>query len=229
MPSLDDLQALGYTVGVASGSTAVEEEALAAARDLAAPERIEADAQVIADKAALDATALAVARGITAAKIPAAVSEAVARITTLALDHITIARSEAVSFHERALEIAKGMPTTYVVRGPGITNLYLTIDDATGEPTPESVPIVASLVDPDAHRERLFQHNLGTHPKPEVAAEILARVFELRGKGWTVAAEIAEGATNPKAVIAADGQPETVADTVAKLRDAAARLPDLTA
>lgn len=229
MATLDDLAALGYDAQIASGCTATEQTALDEARALAAPDRIEADAQAIADKAALDATALAVARGITAAKIPAAVSEAVARITALALDHITIARSEAVSFHERALEIAKGMPTTYVISGPGVTNVYIDIDDATGEPTAESAEIVASLLDPDAHRERLFQHNLGTHPKPEVAAEILARVFELRGKGWTVAAEIAEGATNPKAVIAADGQPETVADTVAKLRDAAARLPDLTA
>lgn len=229
MPSLDALAALGYDVQIASGSVIAEQDALTAAQVLAAPERIEADVQAIADKAALDATALAVARGIAAAKIPAAVSEAVARITTLALDHITVARSEAVSFHERALEIAKGMPTTYVVSGPGVTTVYLDIDDATGEPTAESAPMVASLLDPDAHRERLFQHNLGSHPKPEIAAEIFACVTELRAHGWAVAAEIAEGATNPTAVIAAEGQPETVTDTVAKLRGAAATLPDLTA
>lgn len=230
MPSLADLAALGYDVQVASGSVATEQAALDEARGLATPERIEADVQEIADKAALDATAVAVARGIAAAKIPAAVSEAVARITAAALEAITAARNDTVAFHERALEIAKGMPTTYVVSGPGFTNLYVDVNDATGEPAGEqTAELVASLLNPDAHRERLFQHNLTTHPKPEIAAEIFEHVTELRGKGWTVAAEIAEGATNPKAVIAADGQPETIADTVAKLRDAAAKLPDLTA
>lgn len=227
MPSLDQLTALGYSVGVASGSTAAEQEALAAARDLAAPERIETDVQTIADKAALDATALAVQRGIDAAQIPGAVSEAVARITQAALETITVARNENVAFHERALAIAKTMPTTYVVNGPGFQNLYVDIDDATGNPTADSTEMVAALLDPDAHRERLFQHNLGSHPKPEIAAEIFGYVQDLREKGWTVAAEIAEGATNPKAVIAAAGQPETIADTVAKLRDAAEKLPDL--
>lgn len=226
MNAVERLRALGYEVAIASGSVQTEEDALAAVRALATPERIEADVQVIADKAALDAAALAVARG---GASPQAIAETVARITQLALETITVTRNETVEFHERALEIAKAMPTTYAFSGPGIFNGYFEIDDATGEPPPEHADAFRSLLDPDAHRERLFQHNLGSHPKPEVAAEIFTHVTGLRGKGWTVAAEIAAGATNPKTRIAAVGQTETLTDTVAKLRDAAEKLPDLTA
>jgi len=154
-----------------------------------------------------------------------AVAEAVARITAAALETITVARSETVAFHERALEIAKAMPTTYVVSGPGVTTVYLDIDDATGEPVPESAEMVASLLNPDAHRERLFQDRLS---RQEKGAEIFGYVTELREKGWTVKAQIQEDGTGIQAIITATGQTETVATTLAQLRTAATSAVDLT-
>lgn len=223
MSCLDKLRALGYyEIAIASGSVQTEEDALTAAQALAAPERIETDVQTIADKAAIDAAALAVARG---GASPQAIAETVARITQLALETITVARNDTVAFHERALEIAKAMPTTYVVSGPGFTTLYFDVDDATGEPTEACAELVGSLLNPDLHAARLFHHRTDRLPNGE---EIRGYVDRLREKGWTVTPEIEEGATNPKATISAEGHPEKLLDTVAKLRDAAETLPDLT-
>lgn len=230
MTFVEELIAAGYNVEVASGSTEVEQAALAEARAVATPERIETDVQAIADQAALDATALAVQRGIQAAKIPAAVSEAVSRITALALEQITVARSDQVAFHERALVIAKAMPTTYVVNGPGFENLYVDVDDATGEPTAESAGVGASLRDPELTRERFeWDARFPDHPD---SPELIEHVQRLRGCGHKVKPTISEGGAGFTIEITEDGKAATViADDLERLRakveevEAASTLP----
>lgn len=221
MSFVEEMIAAGYEVGIASGCVKTEQNALAAARELATPERIEQDVQVIADKAAADATAIAVARGITAAQIPGAVSEAVARITQAALETITVHRSETVQFHERALEISKGMPTTYVISGPGFMNLYVQVDDATGEPTePEAW---ARMRDPEQIRETWeYQARLADHPDAEA---IVRSVNQLRGSGCEVKPTIAEGGAGFTIEIVEDGKPATViTDDLEQLRAKAAEV-----
>lgn len=208
MTFVEEMIAAGYDVGVASGSVKTEEDALAAARDLAAPTQIEADVQTIADQAAADAAAVAVARGIPAEKIPDAVSEAVARITKAALEAITVARNEQVAFHERALQIATVAPTTYVVSGPGFTNLYVEVDDATGEPVEAQAEAWARIRDPEQIRETWeYQARLADHPDGDAIA---ASVSMLRGCGCEVKPTIAEGGTGFTVEIVEGGKPAAV-------------------
>ena len=85
-------------------------------------------------------------------------AELVAQISTSALKGVKHGRDEAVAFHERALENAEGVPTTYVVSGHGIESLYFSLDYATGDgATPNYIDIVKSLLDAKAHAERVKQ------------------------------------------------------------------------
>lgn len=223
---IGELRAAGYEVGIASGCVKTEESALSEAEGLAAPERIEADVQEIANKAAIDAQALAATRGIRNGDRPRAIAEAVTRVTAQALEAITTARSDRVAFHERAVEIAKSMPTTLVVSGPGFTNLYVNVDDATGEGADESSDdVLRSLRDPALVSER-FKWTARLEGRDD-ETELVQRVNELRGKGYTVQPEIGDdGKTIRVRILDGDGV-ETVAASALKLRDAAETLPDL--
>src|ERR1035437_230352 len=147
------ITALGYKVGIAHGGVTAEQDALAEAQKQASPGQITADAAEITTRtlADLDATR----------KLPAEegeFAELVAEISKSALKGVKHGRDEAVKFHERAHEIAKGMPTTYVVSGHGVDSLYFSLDDATGKgSTPNDAEIVKSLLDAKAHAERVKQ------------------------------------------------------------------------
>jgi hypothetical protein len=150
---LKKLTALGYDVGIAHGGVAVEEDALADAQAQAAPGQITADAAEITTRTLADLQA--------ANKLPTNEkehAELIAQISASALKGVKHGRDEAVKFHERAVAIATGMPTTYVVSGHGIDAMYFSLDDATGNgATPNDVEIVKSLLDEKAHTERVKQ------------------------------------------------------------------------
>jgi hypothetical protein len=147
------LAALGYEVGIAHGSVAVEEDALAGAQAQASPGQITADAAEITTRTLADLQA--------ANKLPTneqELAELIAQISASALKGVKHGRDEAVAFHERALDNAKGVPTTYVVSGPGFDCIYFALDDATGKgATPNDAEIVKSLLDEKAHAERVKQ------------------------------------------------------------------------
>ena len=147
------IQALGYEVGIAHGGVAVEQDALAGAQAQASPEQITADAAEITTRTLADLQA--------ANKLPKTEqehAELIAQISASALKGVKHGRDEAVKFHERAHEIARGMPTTYVVSGHGLDSVYFSLDDATGKgATPNDAEIVKSLLDEKAHAERVKQ------------------------------------------------------------------------
>lgn len=109
--TIEDVRAAGFTCRLASGSVAVEEEALEMARRQAAPEAIKPAADDVASAVAR----LADQRGV----IGQARVELVARAAADALATISAARDETVAFHERALEIAKAMPDVWFVSALG--------------------------------------------------------------------------------------------------------------
>jgi len=147
------LTALGYKVGIAHGGVAVEQDALTGAQSQASPGQITADAAEITTRTLADLQA--------ANKLPKdekELAELIAQISASALKGVKHGRDEAVAFHERALENAKGVPTAYVVSGHGIESLYFSLDDATGKgAAPNDVEIVKILLDAKAHAERVKQ------------------------------------------------------------------------
>lgn len=225
-----ELEALGYTVQVARGDVTVEEQALADAVALAAADRIEADVQAIADKAAIDARAVAVQRGIAAANIPGAVAEAVARITAAALETITAARQDTVAFHTRAVEIARSMPTTYVVSGHGIESLYVNVDDDSGDGADaDDRAVIASVLEPGAHKWRRF-FKIIVDRRPDRADEILGALRIIRdGKGYDLDPGVQDDGTGLQIRVLnpADGTVAATITTLAQLAAAARDLPDL--
>jgi hypothetical protein len=151
--AITKLTSLGYSVGIAHGGVAVEQDALAGAQVLASSEQLTADAAEITTRTLADLQA--------AGKMPKdekELAELIAQISASALKSVKHGRDEAVKFHERALGIAKGMPTAYVVSGHGLDALYFSLDDATGKgATPNDVEIIKSLLDAKAHAERKKQ------------------------------------------------------------------------
>jgi hypothetical protein len=150
---LKKIKALGYKVGIAHGGVVVEQDALAGAQEQASTEQITADAAEITTRTLADLQA--------ANKLPKNEkehAELIAQISASALKSVKHGRDEAVAFHERSLENAKGVPTTYVVSGHGIDAMYFSLDDATGKgATPNDAEIVKSLLDAKAHAERVKQ------------------------------------------------------------------------
>ena len=109
--SIHDVRAAGYSVALASGSVEVEEAALAEAHQAASTAAVSEDAGAIAREVAN----LAVAQG----KRGDDLHEIVRAATSRALEQIQGARDERVSFHERALEIARSSPDVVVVTALG--------------------------------------------------------------------------------------------------------------
>jgi len=153
---LAKLVEMGYQVGVAHGHVEPEEEALAEARDASSPERIEEDAnRLITEIAAHIRSTVNVADD--------QIAMLIAEKSADAVNAVKLARSERVEFHERALEIARAMPTVYVVNGPGVFGLHVAIDDKTGDTADErSADLLQSLLDTDAHAERVRQEEAGS-------------------------------------------------------------------
>lgn len=109
--TIEDVRSAGYTVALASGSVAVEEEALADARALAAPSAVQSDAEAVAAETARAAVAAGLADG--------ALTEIVTRATRQALKQLQGARDDRVAFHERALAIAEASPDVWFVSALG--------------------------------------------------------------------------------------------------------------
>jgi hypothetical protein len=153
MPSkVNDLLALGFSVGMAYGAVDVEEAALAEAQTNAQPTVIaeQTDQVTRMTVQALDAEGKL-------PKTPEGRRELASRIAESALDHLTTRAEGLVSFHERAVEIAREMPNVWVVTGPGVTNVYVACkDDGTGWDESQQA-ILDALADPKAHKERVKQ------------------------------------------------------------------------
>jgi hypothetical protein len=100
--TIETLRELGYKVGVASGSTQVEEEALVAVRE-------QADPATVAEQAA-EVTRMTIADLNAAGRLPAESSDRRAlaeAIANSALDTLTERATEKIAFHERAVESAR--------------------------------------------------------------------------------------------------------------------------
>lgn len=204
--SLDDVRALGYSVGVAHGAVDVEEAALAAARDRATPGRIRDEA----DQVAASVAQAAATYGLVGQEL----IDLVARATAQAIEALTVARSDEIEFHERAVEIAKATPTVYVIDGPGVHTVYVAVDDETGfgadEPDRETL---ALLTDPSHHKERCFQHYAPDN--------VVAAVLGLRAGGHTVDSD----ATTDGWSVVVDGAPVSSADDLVEAAKAARGRP----
>lgn len=193
MATIADLLALGYECGLASGSVTVEEDALAAAQ-------LAADPQTIADQANV-AVAETVQALTTLGKVPTDEEERLqmfAQIGETAYKLLTEHASEKLAFHQRALEIAKTMPNTWHVTGPGFTGYVACKDDGTGWDTDHQAMLDA-LADPTAHAERCFQSD---NPDAMAAAHALA------ADGKTVERDPGSD------TFTVDGNPATVAQIV---------------
>lgn len=219
MPSIDDLRGLGYEVGIAHGSVQAEEEALAEAHATRQPASLATSAAEV--------TAATVKQLDAEGKLPdtaEARQELATRIAEAALEQLTERADERVAFHEQALAIAKAMPTVYVLSGEGFTNIYLAIDDETGEAAdPIGEELVTALKDPEGIAERRWQHRLQRNAKGD---EILAAVARLRQNGYTVTPTLQEDGTGFQANIAGGGT-EASASTLPQLRAAARDLPKI--
>lgn len=159
--TIADVRALGYEVGFAHGSVATEEDALAAAQENASPLKIADEVRTFSAEIAVAAAHEAEMRVALGKMSKEEVAEFVrgeaTRAAELALEAISTARADAVSFHERALAIAKGMPDVFVVSGPGVTSLYVACaPDGTGADE-AAQELLDALCDPGAHRERTNQ------------------------------------------------------------------------
>lgn len=165
--NLDDVRKLGYEVGVAYGGVALEEEALAEARSGAAAEVIEAQTNEVTTATIQDLDAIG--------RLPEEPEERLNLAQRIAADVIAALTDRAdarVAFHERALEIAREMPTTYHVGGFGIS-AYVSVDDATGEAVDQgNQEIIDSLASPEGHAERVY---LFENPEAATAATELAQ------------------------------------------------------
>jgi hypothetical protein len=203
--TIADLQALGYECGHASGSVAVEEQALADAQAAADPQTIAAQVNTVTAETvqALDA----------AGHLPDTPEDRLALATQIAesaLSQLTEAVSENVAFHERALQNAREMPDTWHVSGYGC-QLYVNCkDDGTGWDDDQQA-VLDSLADPGAHAERVYQD---ANPDAMQAAMALA------GKGYTV-----ERPTPGEDTFVVDGSTELNCDGLVAYADTAEPKP----
>lgn len=203
---INDLLALGFTVGIAHGAVDTEELALDEAKTNAQP-------QIVAEQAD-EVTRMTVQALDAEGKLPKTQEgrrELASRIAESALDYLTTRADELVSFHERAVEIAKEMPNVWVVTGPGVTNLYVACkDDGTGWDDDHQAMLDA-LTDPDSQKEREFQ--------AYAPDEVVAQALEARALG----ADVVGQATSDTWSVTVDGKD---ASTEAKLETAVGKLRD---
>lgn len=211
--TIHDVEALGYSVGIAQGSVQVEEDALAEAKASGTPE-------VLAEQATT-VTTETIAHLDRAGKLPDNETERRdlwAQIGEAAYQQLQTRANERVEFHERALAIAKEMPDVWVISGPGVTSVYVACNpDGTGVGDDEQA-FLDALADPDAHKEREFQAHA-----PE---EVVAQALEARALGADVVGEATEN-TWSLTIGGTDVSTETKLDTaVSALRDDAATSVD---
>lgn len=153
---LQHLADLGYQVGVASGSVERERTALQVAVNRGGPETITADVETIAASVMREASQAGLAGD--------ELADLVARAAVQAASSLRQAAREKIEFHERALEHSQSVPTVYVISGPGVSNVYVSVDDETGEGAGEQDrEMLAALADEDALAERVKQLEHGAH------------------------------------------------------------------
>jgi hypothetical protein len=151
MATIDDLRALGYTIGIASGCVQTELDALCAARE-------EGSAATIA-AAANEVTALTVRQLDAEGRLPDTAEarlELAQQIAASAIDGLTARSTERVAFHERAVEEARKMPTVWHFAGPLVNGYIQAKDDGTGWDD-DAQEAIDALADPEAYAERSYQ------------------------------------------------------------------------
>lgn len=230
MATLQDLESLGYLVTVAHGDAESEEAALQTARDDATPDAIAAQAGEV--------TSMTIAQLDAEGKLPETPEERLelaSKIAAAALEGLTERATGRIAFHEKALEIAREMPTAYRVVQVAenehgdeveILALYLSVnDDGTGAEAADQ-DAIDSLAAADAYAERAYE--IGHGSAYALAGEIRAHgvaidrrmlgedVWEAEGRTFT-AAELEglrdEAAARPATPLAP--LPEKVADAAA--------------
>lgn len=147
MGVVDRLQKAGYSVGVASGDVAREEDALAVAQAAAEPSAIEP----MIESVVRDVVQKAIRQKLGDKEIEALGQ----RAAVAAADAFESDAAAEIAFRERALEHARSAPTVYCVQDPEggeRLRVYVAVDDETGEPIDEHEALAASLLDnADAH------------------------------------------------------------------------------
>lgn len=165
MATLDNLGALGYTVGLAHGSVQVEQDALDAARAAADPALIQEQANTVVADTVTALTKLG--------RVPDDESERLqmfAQMGETAFQTLTTASTERVAFHERALAIAQESPDVWHIAGPGFEGYVSCKDDGTGWDD-DNQAMLDALANPEAHAERSYQVD---NPEAMQAAQQLA-------------------------------------------------------
>lgn len=172
--TIGTLQGLGYTVGIATGSVQVEEDALAAAVAAAEPAVVAADVQVVTTQTLADLDA--------SGKLPDTAEKRQALAATIAaaaLDAIIERVTSKVDFHQRAVDIAKTMPDIWHIGqtvdvGDGtqrVVSIYVACkEDGTGWDDDAQAQLDALAHQP-SFDERIFQ---AQNPDAMQAAQQLA-------------------------------------------------------
>jgi hypothetical protein len=181
MATIDDVRALGYDVGLAQGSVHAEERALSGATELAAPDKVQEDADPLVQQATADALRLIDSdpgfHRLTTDQQIRFKADIVARINTQVPRMLSEHRNAAVELYTRSVEIARRMPNVWHVSGPTVPGIYVsTKEDGTGWDDSQQ-SIIDALCDPDGHHERTFQAD-----NPQATEAILA----LNGAGYDV-------------------------------------------
>jgi hypothetical protein len=214
MSTINELEKLGYTVGLASGSVQVEQDALQVATDAASPDVIISQAQTVTRE-----TLTAISDQGQLPTDPEARRKLVEEIAASAMDALTARADERVEFHQRAVVESQTMPDTWHISGYGIFGYIACKQDGTGWDDAEQAHLDA-LTDPDLHSERVYQHG---HPEAMYASshltqlgytvdrpELGADVFDVDGEQLT-AAQIVDRAET------AEPKPSAVANLLTSL------------
>lgn len=198
--TIQDLEQLGYTVGIAHGSVKVEEEALAQAK-------ADATADVIGQQVAT-VTTETIAQLADAGQLPDDREQRqglASDIAAAALEQLHERATDRVAFHEAAVEMAKTMPDVWVISGPGVTTVYVACNhDGTGVGEEEQA-FIDALADPAAHKERCFQAYA-----PE---DVVGLAIEARSLGADVTAD----ATEDSWTLSVDGKNVKTADALEQI------------
>lgn len=168
--TIQDIQTLGYTVGMAHGSVQVEQDALAAAKEAADPNVVAQQVnQVTAD------TVQVLDKLGRLPETPEERLELATQIGKAALEGLSAAVSERVAFHERALSIAQQSPDVWCVQqfagDAMIVQTYVSCK-ADGSGWDEDAQAHCdALADKPSYAEREYQ---GLNPEAMQAASTLA-------------------------------------------------------
>lgn len=214
MATIEDIGNLGYTIGIASGSVQVEQDALQSASDAAAPAVILSQASQVTQNtlSAIDQ----------AGKLPSdpgdrkTLAEAIAAD---AIDQLSTRADERVDFHQRAVAVAQDMPNVWHLSGYGLEGYIACKEDGTGWDDDAQAHLDA-LANPDAHAERVYQFE---NPDAMYAAVEFRRLGydvarpELGADVFTVDGEKLAGADIVARVAAAEPKPSAVDNVLAAL------------